>query len=206
LANAARVLNSEAARFGLNVNDPTALAHFLAQVGTESNLQPQRENLTYTNPDRIVQIFPRYFRADAGTDAGSYVRQPAALGNLVYDNRMGNDAGQGYFYRGGGLIQTTGSNRYSEVQRAIEAGVFGDAGHGVNVLTNPDQINQGDIPMLSALYYWQQHVVTPLSRDGGLPDVRAVTRAVNGGENGLAERTATFNRALRVLSGRDAGP
>jgi RHS repeat-associated protein len=206
LANAARTLNGEAARFGLNVNDPTALAHFLAQVGTESNLQPQRENLTYTNPDRLVQIFPRYFRADAGTDAGSYVRQPVSLGNLVYDNRMGNDAGQGYSYRGGGLIQTTGFNGFSEVQKAIDTGVFGDAGHGVNVLTNPDQINQGDIPMLSALYYWQQHVVTPLTRDGGLPDVRAVTRAVNGGENGLAERTATFNRALGVLSGRDAGP
>ncbi len=154
---------------------------------------------------RLLEIFPSRFQPDSGVDAGSFVNQPSDLGNLVYDNRMGNDAGQGYSYRGGGLMQTTGRNNYVELQTGIDTGIFGDAGTGINVVSNPDQINQGDIPMLSALYFYQRHVISRIGTDVGLPSVRNITRLVNGWENGLPERINTFNRAIRVLFNSDAG-
>lgn len=203
VADLARVLNARAADFGLDLSDPVAVAHFLAQVGTETNLHPQRENMNYQTAGRLAAVWPRRFGADSGVDAGAFVRQPQALGNSVYDGRMGNDAGEGYHFRGGGLIQTTGRNGYQELQTAIDQGHLGDAG-GVNVVASPDQIDQGDLPQLSALYYFQQHVL-PLTSDGGFPSVRTVTQAVNGGQNGAPEREATFRRALAVLSGQDGG-
>ncbi len=204
MADLARVLNSRGAEFGLNIRDPQAVAHFLAQVGTETNLRPQRENLTYSTASRLAVIWPTRFGLDAGVDAGAYVNNPSALGDFVYDRRMGNDAGQGYEYRGGGLIQTTGRDNYVALQRAITAGDLGDFDGGLDVVANPDDINRGDLPQLSALYYFRERVLRP--NDGGLPDVRRVTRAVNGGEIGLPERQQTLNRALQVLRAPDGGP
>ena len=203
LQNLARVLNAHARAFGLDIQDPVAVAHFLAQAGTETNLQPKRENLNYTSAARIASIWPSRFAPDSGVDAGTYVRAANALGDFVYDSRMGNDAGQGYFYRGGGLIQTTGRNNYVELQRAIDAGMLGAVG-AVDVVANPDQINLADMPQLSALFYFQQRVL-PLA-DAGFPSVKVVTQAVNGGQIGAAERQTTFNRALSVLTRPDAGP
>ncbi len=202
VAHLAMVLNAHASEFGLDLGNREAVAHFLAQVGTESNLHPQRENMNYS-VERLAVTWPSRFGPDAGIDAGAWAHQPQALGNSVYDGRMGNDAGEGYFFRGGGLLQTTGRDGYQQLQQAIDHRRLGDAG-AVNVVTAPDQIDQGDLPQLSALFYFQQRVL-PLASDGGFPSVRAVTQAVNGGQNGAAERAATFRRALEVLSAHDAG-
>jgi RHS repeat-associated protein len=206
LQNAARILNSRGKDFGLNIHDPVAMAHFLSQAGTESNLKPQREDMYFKDAGVIISLWPTRFKPDSGVNAGDYVGKPEKLGNYVYSLRMGNDAGTGYHNRGSGIMQTTGFNNRVDLQQKINAGVFGDAGAGFDVVANPDQINQGDLAMESALYIFQQDVINPLASDGGFPSVKAVTKAINNGENGLAERTATFNRALAVFRGLDAGP
>lgn len=200
-------LNAHAAEFGLDLSNPVAVAHFLSQIGAETELRPQRENMNYRTAGRIAETFATPFRADSGVDAGDYVHSPEQLGNYVYSGRMGNDAGEGYFFRGGGLIQTTGRNNYVDLQSAIDAGRFGDLRDSrdasVNVVANPDQINEGELPTLSALHYFEQRVRR--TEDGGFPSVRAVTRNVNGGLNGIEHRNELFERALRVLQHSDAG-
>lgn len=197
------VLNIRAKEFGLNIKDKNAVAHFLAQIGAESGLKPQRENMNYKKYSRIFETWPRRFSADSGVDAGSFVGQPESLGNFVYDHRMGNDAGQGYFYRGGGLIQTTGKDNYKELQDAINEGKLGYFDAGVDVVNNPDAINKGELSILSALYYFQKRVLNKY--DGGLPSVKDVTKDVNGGTNGLDAREASYEQALKVLMASDAG-
>ena len=90
------------------INNPNRIAMFLAQVGHESGgLTRTSENLNY-KPERLAQIFPKYFR---DVDPHEYAHNPEKIANRVYANRMGNgdeESGDGYKFRGRGLIQLTG--------------------------------------------------------------------------------------------------
>jgi len=162
---------------------PRATAHFLSQVLHESmGLSRLEENLNYS-ADRLVAVWPRRFpNADR---ARPYARNPEGLANYVYGGRMGNtEPGDGYKFRGRGLIQITGRSNYELVQELT----------GVPVINNPDLLTEPGPALLSALAWWGEAVP-----NAERMSVEQVTRAVNGGLNGLADRQRLFDLAARAL-------
>lgn len=162
-------------------------AHFVAQVLHESGgLRWLEENLSYS-AERLTAVWPKRFpNADR---ARPYARNPEKLANYVYAGRMGNsEPGDGWRYRGRGLIQITGRDNYALVQELT----------GLQVLDDPDLLCEPGPALLSALAWWGESVP-----DAESMSVEQVTRAVNGGLNGLADRQRLFDVALRVLGGDD---
>lgn len=161
-------------------------AAFLATIGVESGgLQHVSENLNY-GVQGLLKIFPRYFTA---TTAPLYARQPEKIANKVYANRMGNGSeasGDGWRYRGAGLIQLTGFDNqkaYAQVsgKSLIDVGAW---------LRSPEGAAD------SAGWFWSVHYLNDAAERG---DMKAVTKGVNGGYNGLAEREALFAKAKALL-------
>jgi predicted chitinase len=108
-------LTSGFSQFGISTDKriAAAIGQFLVEAG--ANFQEIIEDLTYTHASRLVQIFPSEFPTEAA--AAPYVNNPEALGNKVYANKLGNGdeaSGDGYRFRGRGLIQLTGRDEYTE--------------------------------------------------------------------------------------------
>jgi putative chitinase len=159
------------------INTPMRMAHFLAQTGHESGgFRLIEENLNYS-ADGLNKIFPKYF-IRAGRDATQYARKPEAIANVVYANRMGNgptESGDGWRFRGRGLIQLTGRNNYTAFANACDMTID----EAVEYLTTPE----GAIE--SAAWFWDENDISTLAdRD----DVVAVTKRINGGTIGLDDR------------------
>ena len=160
-------------------------AHFVSQVLHESGgLRWLEENLSYS-AERLTAVWPKRFpNADR---ARPYARNPEKLANYVYAGRMGNtEPGDGWAFRGRGLIQITGRSNYTLVQDLT----------GMPVIETPDMLAEPEPAMLSALAWWGESVP-----DAESLSVEQVTRRVNGGLNGLADRQRLFDVALRVLGG-----
>ena len=161
---------------------------FLAMVAHESdNLQRLEENLNY-RASRLMEVWPRRF-PDIAT-AEKYARNPEALANYVYANRMENRdeaSGDGWKYRGRGPIQITGARNYRLFSEDTNTDYEG----------YPDTLTTPLHGSLSAGWYWWKANCNPIAQVG---DVRAVTVAINGGTIGLAERTALYDKALQILA------
>lgn len=174
------------ARYGINM--VARQASFLSQIGVESaQLCRLVENLNYSAP-RLLQVWPTRFQSEA--DTIGYAGQAQALANKVYANRMGNGdeaSGDGFRYRGRGLIQLTGKANYKRCRDAI----------GIDIVTNPHLLEAPAAASLSAAWFWKANGLNELADKG---DQAAVTRKVNGGVHGLAQRQAMFDLAKRVLS------
>lgn len=160
-------------------------AMFFAQLDHESNLEPKVENLNYS-AERLLQVFPKYFTKN---DVNDFARNPEKIANRVYSNRMGNgnqNSGDGYKFRGRGFIQLTGRNNYLLLSKDT----------GVDYVANPDLLlNEADA-MVSACWFWQKNKINE-SADWG--DVEGVTRIINGGSNGLADRKKKYEQYLKVF-------
>ena len=191
------------------INTPRRLAAFLAQVGHESaGFSTLVENLNYSADGLAATWGARFAQKNAD---GSYVmssqgnrsrrvpnadalvlqRRPEAIANRVYSDRLGNgsqDSGDGWRYRGRGLIQITGKINY----RLCSLGLFGD----MRLLTNPQLLQEWQWAVESAGWYWDSRNVNALA-DGD--DFDRVTRAINGGLNGQAQRLALYHQALGLL-------
>lgn len=168
------------------IDTPLRVAHFLAQVAHESGLlRVVEENLNYSAA-RLREIFPKYFTA---AQAQQYANRPQAIGSRVYGGRMGNGpeaSGDGYRYRGRGLIQLTGKVNYRPFADWL----------GVNVVDQPDLVAER-YAVHSAVFYWTLRAINdPADAD----DVREVTRRINGGTIGLADRIRLLDRAKRALT------
>lgn len=157
------------------------IAHFLAQVSEETGFFTVfSENLNYTTASRLLQIFPTHFSSFA--DAQSYVGLPQAIANRVYANRMGNGSeasGDGYKYRGRGLMQLTGKANYQAYKNYS----------GIDVVNNPDLAAQISTSLDIAGWFWQKANCN-VSADAN--DIEGVTKKVNGGLNNLDERKKHF--------------
>lgn len=168
------------------IDNPRRIAAFLAQVGHESGgLLRVYENLNYS-AERLLAVFPKYFTA---ATAPAYARKPQAIANRVYANRNGNAGeafGDGYAFRGRGLIQITGRDNYTDCGRAL----------GVNLTADPDLLLESRYAALSAAWFWAAHGCNELA-DAGMFD--AITQRINGGQNGAAERRALWVTAKTVL-------
>jgi putative chitinase len=164
------------------------LAHFFAQVLHESGcMRFDMENLNYSS-DALLKLFGKYFKTRQEADA--YARQPEKIANRVYANRMGNrgeTSGDGWRYRGRGLIQLTGRINYKAF-----ADWIGDAA----VLDQPDRVSS-EYAVQSAIFFWDRNNLNKLADKD---DVVALTRKINGGENGLAHRRELFNKANGLLT------
>lgn len=166
---------------------------FLAQIGHESGgLTRVTENLNYS-ADRLCAVWPSRF-ADVEA-ARPYARNAEALANCVYADRLGNGAtesGEGWRYRGRGYIQLTGKEAYRRVSRSADRDFVAD----------PDQVGTPEFALLSACAFWSWKSLNTIC-DGG--NFVSVTRRVNGGTHGLADRRAWLDKVRRVLAS-DAGP
>ncbi len=177
-----------AARF--NITTPLRLAHFLAQCGHESgNWRAVRENLNYSAKG-LMGIFKKYF--SNATLANAYQRQPEKIANRVYANRMGNGAetsGDGYKFRGRGYIQLTGKQNYSIFDKTVPE----------DIVSNPDLVAT-KYPLASAAFFFNNNKLWTICDQGATPAVvTAVTKRVNGGTIGLADRVKHFNEYYKLL-------
>jgi putative chitinase len=170
-----------------NITTPEQVAAFCSQVGHESmDLNVLQENLNYS-ADRLKVVFPKYFR---NVDVKAYHRNPEKIANRVYANRMGNgppESGDGWRYRGSGIIQLTGYNNFAAASKYL----YSDE---LILLDRPEFVREDkEVAILCALWYWEQN------RLSSVEDIREVSRIVNGGENGLEDRIERYERALEIL-------
>lgn len=168
------------------INTPGRIAMFLAQVGHESGgLKHVKENLNY-RADQLTRVFPKYFR---DKDPNDYARQPEKIANLVYSNRMGNgdeDSGDGYKFRGRGLIQLTGHDNYSHFANSMGMGID----EAISYLETPEGA------AMSAAWFWNSRKLNAVADAG---DVVKATKLINGGNIGLKEREELYEEALEIF-------
>ncbi|HAD96525.1 MAG TPA: glycoside hydrolase [Cryomorphaceae bacterium] len=170
------------------LQSPLRQAHFLPQVAHESgSFNYTSENLNYS-ASALRQVFGKYFTDDA--IANQYARKPEKIASRVYASRMGNGdeaSGEGWKFRGRGLIQLTGKDNYTSFGQSL----------AIDLLTDPDSVSTNpDHAVQAACWYWD---VNKLNQDADRDDIKTITRKINGGYNGLDDRTAFLNRAKQVL-------
>ena len=178
-----------AAKFELNT--PLRLAHFLAQCGHESGgFKATQENLNYS-ASGLKGIFGKYFK-EAGL-AESYQRNPQKIASRVYGGRMGNgpeSTGEGYKFRGRGYIQLTGKDNYTAFGKAINE----------DMTASPDKVAT-HYPLLSAAWFFTKNGLHKLADQGSTDAVvTQITKRVNGGTIGLADRIKHFKEYYHLLA------
>lgn len=166
------------------------IAHFLGQCDHESGgFKRTTENMNYS-ASRLKQVFRKYFPGDL---ASEYANNPAKIGSRVYADRMGNGneaSGEGYKFRGRGYIQLTGKNNYRE---------FGEA-YKADVLEHPELVSS-EYALTSAVFFFNKANVWRAADKGvDQRDIKAVTRIINGGTNGLNDRVALTNQYYQLLT------
>ncbi|MDR1673231.1 MAG: glycoside hydrolase family 19 protein [Bacteroidales bacterium] len=178
-------LNEIMPRYGITT--PLRVAMFLAQVGHESGqLARVEENLNYSESG-LLAVFPKYFNADT---AKAYARNAEAIANIVYANRLGNGdtkSGDGWRYRGRGLIQLTGKSNYQTANAALTIGI----------VEHPERVKE--IPAIAVLiscWWWKNNGLNEIADTG---NVLAATRRINGGTNGLKERETLYESSKKAL-------
>ena len=171
------------------INTPRRCAAFLGQVSVESmGFTHLTENLNYSAP-RLRKVWPKRFPNDATAEA--YAHNPEKLANYVYASRLGNGdaaSGDGWLFRGGGLIQTTGRFNYEAYGK-----MFGMTAEEAAV-----EIRKPTGAAQSAVYFWVAHNLNELADDW---DIDAISIKVNGGSNGITEREEASQAALEAEGG-----
>jgi putative chitinase len=178
-----------AARFGITT--PLRLAHFLAQCGHESGgFRAVQENLNYSAKG-LCGIFRKYF--PSVTVAMQYERKPEKIANKVYANRMGNGneaSGMGWKYRGRGYIQLTGFENYKSFDATVPE----------DIVANPDLVATKYALASAAFFFKKNGLWAICDRGADMATVTAVTKRVNGGTIGLADRQKHFNEFYHLLA------
>ncbi|EMQ1854544.1 glycoside hydrolase family 19 protein [Salmonella enterica] len=177
-----------AAMSEFGITAPLDQAMFLAQIGHESGgFTRIVENLNYS-ADGLKATFGKYFPGDTAQLYGRTADHPAnqkAIANIVYAHRMGNiEENDGWNYRGRGLIQITGHDNYRDC----------GAGLGADLILSPQLLEQDEYAARSAAWFFASK--GSLKRSG---DIKAVTKIINGGTNGLDDRKVRYEKAKSVL-------
>lgn len=176
-----------AAKF--NITNPLRLAHFLAQCGHESGgFKAVSENLNYSAKG-LLGTFGKYFNS---TTAAQYEKKPEMIASRVYGSRMGNgdeSTKEGYKFRGRGYIQLTGKSNYTNFTKFI----------GEDCIASPDLVAT-KYPLASAAFFFDSNKLWSICDKGATDaDVTAVTKRVNGGTIGLADRIKHFKEYYALL-------
>ena len=173
------------------IDSALRLAHFLAQCGHESGgFRLTKENLNYSAKG-LNGIFKKYF--PTLESALPYERKPEKIANKVYGGRMGNGpeaSGDGAKFCGRGYIQLTGKDNYTAFGKSI----------GEDVCANP-QVVAEKYALLSAAWFFSKNGLHKMA-DGGATDavVTSITKRVNGGTIGLADRIKHFKEYYHLLA------
>lgn len=179
------------------IDTPLRQAHFIAQVGHESNsFKSLRENLNYS-VDGLLKTFSRSRISEA--DAKKYGRkdgQPAnqeVIANIVYGGdwglkNLGNmQAGDGWKFRGAGLIQLTGRANFVKANKALN----------FDLVNRPERVAEDNlIAALASGWFWEENGLNILADKD---DVLAMTKKINGGTNGLEDRKQRLAVAKKAL-------
>ena len=185
-------LNRAMARY--KIDSPVRVAAFLAQVGHESaGLTATVENLNYS-AQGLAATWPKRYRGADGKPnelAERIARKPEQIANHTYASRMGNGpvvSGDGWKYIGRGYIQTTGRDNYTRLTQ----------GTGINFVAVPALLEQPEYAALSAAYFWATNGLNELADAG---QFNLITKRINGGTHGEADRNARWEQAIAVLRG-----
>jgi putative chitinase len=173
-----------------NFSTPKRQAAFLAQCAVESqHFQRLSENLNYSAAG-LKAVFPRYFPDD--TLANLYAHQPEKIANFVYANILGNGneaSGDGWKYRGRGLIQLTGRWSYSHCSATI----------GQDLINHPEYLESIEGAVASAIWYWNYNQLNDKADAG---EIDLITKRINPGMLAADLRRQCYETALGVLSHR----
>lgn len=168
-----------------DIDTPLRVAHFLAQVLHESGrMKHTVENMNYSG-EGLRKTFKKYFTT---AEAKDFARQPERIGNRVYANRMGNGdeaSGDGFRFRGRGLVQLTGRSNYKKFSTWL----------GKDVVAKPEQVAD-KYAVASAVFFWDSKKLNSLA---DLDDGTKITKRVNGGFNGLSDRLGLLAQAKLLL-------
>ena len=178
-----------------HIDSPARMAAFIAQTGYESaHFNHLVEGLNF-DATRLAAIWPNRF-ADASGKPNALAQQlgghPEAIANSVYANRLGNgppESGDGWRFRGRGLIQLTGRSNYRQAGIALN----------LDLESTPELLEQPHYACLSAAWFWAAHGLSELADVG---DFKAITLHINGGLNGYDGRAALWAATQRVFAER----
>ena len=172
------------------IDTPQRVAAFLAQCAHESGgFTALHENLNY-RAVTLRKIFPKYFPDDA--TAEHYANLPnkqEAIASKVYANRMGNGdeaSCDGYKYCGRGLIQLTGKQNYTKFAESIDTPVE----------EIPEFLQTFEGAIQSACWFWETNNLNQYADNN---DILTMTKRINGGTIGLADRTNHYHHALEIF-------
>jgi putative chitinase len=173
-----------------DIDTPKRVAAFMAQCGHESGgFTLMQENLNYSAKG-LVGTFKKYFPTEA--HAKPYERKPEMIANRVYANRMGNGdeaSGEGWYFRGRGIVQITGKNNYTKCSQSLfESNVL---------VENPDLLLETEYAIHSACWFWSAARLNELADIG---DIKTMTKRINGGFIGLEDRINHYNHAIEILT------
>lgn len=193
--------------FGIDTNQ--RLAHFLAQVRQEigSDFKPMSENFNYS-ADRVEEVFKKRFDINGNKKLEEFELQliksvigyPEQIAAIAYANRMGNgEAGtfDGWNYRGAGMLQITGRENYTEVQKRIDKYA---PNSNINIITNPNDIHTLEGSILAGLGFWIWKDLYKIA-DLGIKELNVdnVTRVINLYTESYLERRQHFNKIKHLI-------
>ncbi len=172
------------------IDTPRRVAAFVAQCSHESGgFRTIRENLNY-KWQSLRKLFPKYFPTDELAQQYAYRHnKQEAIANRIYANRMGNgpeDSGDGYLYRGRGLIQLTGKENYSWFAASLD----------ISVKEATEYLETFEGAAQSACWFWESN---NLNQWADNDDILTLTKRINGGIIGLEDRIKHYEHAKEVL-------
>lgn len=163
------------------------VAGFISQCQHESaDFKTLVENLNYSSKG-LMGTWPKRFTGVAD----HYHRKPEMIANRAYADRMGNgpeESGDGWRYRGRGLLQVTGKDNYTHCSHDL----FGDD----RLVEDPDLLSTPEFAVLSACWFWKKNNLNAICDAG---DVKLLTRRINGGTLGLEDRIHHWNDCINVF-------
>ena len=179
------------------ITTPQRMAHFMAQAMTETGgFTVVRENMSYSVP-RMLEIFGvgHHSARVTAAEAPGLAHKPEALSERVYGlgnptkaEDLGNTKpGDGFRYRGNGVLQTTGRGAHRKMGQAF----------GLDFENNPDLVTAVEHALKPALKEWSDN---NLNKFADRNDIRTITERINGGLNGFEERKRFFAKLLPKLS------
>jgi putative chitinase len=172
---------------------PIRAAHFFGQTSHETgHFKVFSENLNYS-AQGLLKTFPKYFKTL--TEAQGYERKPERIANRVYASRMGNGdeaSGEGFKFRGRGALQLTGKSNFEAFSKFLNK---------PEIMANPDLVAT-EFAFESAFYFFDKNGLWSIC-DKGIDDatITAVTKKINGGVNGLAERITLTKKYYSLQNG-----
>jgi putative chitinase len=170
------------------------IAGFISQCAHESmDFNALSENLNYRE-ETLNKVFSRYF-GPGKRNAAEYARNPEKIANYVYmdefrTSKLGNvKPGDGWRFRGRGLKQLTGRDNYTRFAKDYD----------LTAEEAAEWLETKEGALASALWFWNTNKLNAIADTG---NVAALTKKINGGDIGLADRQTRYARAMAALGGK----